>query len=156
MLTVAAKVDEVKTQTSEAVSPLAPEVVEALQAWRTQAIFTAPGDFAFASDCRTGKHPKAGGPRGDTAMLRHHIKPAAQRIGLGEVGWHTFRHTFPTVANQLGVRVKVAQALMRHDDAQTTMNLYTWAQEQDKREAVGVIAERMVQATKPPVLGTDG
>ena len=35
----------------------------------------------FASERRTRKHPHAGGPRGDTAILWYQIKPAARRAG---------------------------------------------------------------------------
>ena len=43
------RVDAVKTPTSEAPLPLAPELVQALLQWRSQASFTEPQDFVFAS-----------------------------------------------------------------------------------------------------------
>ena len=116
--------------------------------WRSEASFVGSTDFVFASDRRTRRHPNAGGPRGDSPILRYHLKPAAQRAGIGKIGWHTFRHTNATVLNQVGVRMKVAQELLRHADIQTTMNVYTSAMEQDKRKAVELVAQCLLK--KPP------
>ena len=49
--------------------------------------------------------------------------------------------------------MKVAQELLRHADIQTTMNIYTGAMEKDKREAVGLVAQRMLK--KPSTDLTD-
>jgi len=138
-------VDEVKTSTSEASLPLAPEVIDELSRWRSQASFTQPTDFMFASERSTRKHPHAGGPRGDGAILQYHLKPAARRAGIGEIGWHTFRHTNASVMDQEGIRMKVAQELLRHADIQTTMNVYTGAMEKDKQDAAFRMARRMLQ-----------
>lgn len=144
------RVDEVKTRTSCAALPLAPELVDMLLAWRSQASYIAPTDFVFASDRRTRRNPGGGGPRGDAAILEHQIKPAAERAGVGKVGWHTFRHSYATVMEQVGIRMKVAQELLRHADIQTTMNVYTGTVDQDKREAATLVAQRMLQKEKPP------
>ena len=138
------RVDAVKTPTSEAPLPLAPELVEALLQWRSQASFTEPEDFVFASERQTHQHPHGGGPRGDSVILKNHLKPAALRAGIGAIGWHTFRHTNATVLEQVGVRMKVAQEMLRHADIQTTMNVYTGAMETDKREAAQRVAQRML------------
>ncbi len=142
------RVDEVKTPTSLASLPLAPELVEMLLRWHSEASFIGYTDFVFASDRRTRRHPNAGGPRGDSPILRYHLKPAAQRAGIGKIGWHTFRHTNATVLDQVGVRMKVAQELLRHADIRTTMNVYTSAMEQDKRNAADLVAQRLLK--KPP------
>jgi len=139
------RVDEVKTPTSLAPLPLAPELVEILLRLRSEASFTGSTDFVFASDQRTSKHPNAGGPRGDSQILSCHLKPAAQRAGIGKIGWHTFRHTNATVLDQVGVRMKVAQELLRHADIQTTMNIYTSAMEQDKQKAADLVAQRLLK-----------
>jgi integrase len=70
--------------------------------------------------------------------------PAAERAGLGRIGWHTLRHTYATVLEQMGARMKVAQELLRHADIQTTMNIYTGAMEKDKREAANRVAEALL------------
>jgi len=63
------------------------------------------------------------------------FKPAAQRAGLGLIGWHTFRRTFSTLLRANGEDIKVQQELMRHADIRTTMNLYTQADSDQTRQA---------------------
>jgi integrase len=59
-------------------------------------------------------------------MLATQIKPAMKAANLGgNVGWHTFRHTYSSMFRQLGVDVKVQQELLRHADIRTMMNVYT-------------------------------
>ena len=86
----------------------------------------------------------------DPAQLRlqNFIKPAAQREGLGLIGWHTFRRTFSTLLRGNGEDIKVQQELMRHTDIRTTMNLYTQANSDQKRQAHGKIVQ-MVLAGPP-------
>jgi site-specific recombinase XerD len=69
-------------------------------------------------------------------MLANQIKPAVKAAELGEgIGWHTFRQTCPCMLRQLGVVVKVQQALLRHADISTTLNVYTQAVSEQKRSA---------------------
>lgn len=68
-----------------------------------------------------------------------------RRAGIGEIGWHTFRHTNASVMDQEGIRMKVAQELLRHADIQTTMNVYTGAMEKDKQDAAFRMARRMLK-----------
>jgi len=67
--------------------------------------------------------------------LEKHVKPAAITAGLGNVGWHTFRHTYSSMLRQLGVDLKVQQELLRHADVRTTLNVYTQAINEHKRAA---------------------
>ena len=70
-------------------------------------------------------------------VLKKAIRPALARSGItGKViGWHSFRHSLATNLRSLGVDVKVAQALLRHANSRTTMDLYTQAVSADKRSA---------------------
>ena len=56
------------------------------------------------------------------------------QLGTG-IGWHTFRHTYPTMLRHLRVDVKVQQELLRHADIHTTLNVYTQGVAEDLREA---------------------
>jgi len=51
------------------------------------------------------------------------------------IGWHSFRHSLATNLRSLGVDIKVAQELMRHSSCRTTLDVYTRAVDQQKREA---------------------
>jgi integrase len=67
------------------------------------------------------------------------------------VGWHTFRHSFSTMLIANGENVKVAQELMRHSNCRCTLEIYSQAQIQAKRDAqhrvIEMIAPRPHQAT---------
>jgi site-specific recombinase XerD len=81
-------------------------------------------------------------------MLATQIKPAAKTAELGgDVGWHTFRHTYSSMLRQLGVDVKVQQELLRHADIRTTLNVYTQAVSEQKRTAHSSVV-RMVLPVK--------
>ena len=75
-------------------------------------------------------------------MLPDHIKPAAKKAGIGNIGWHTFRHTYSTLLYTFGTKPAVQKELLRHADIETTLNIYTQAMTPDKREA----ASRVVSA----------
>jgi integrase len=68
-------------------------------------------------------------------VQQRHIGPAAERCGIGRIGWHTFRHTFRSLLDETGAPIKVQQELMRHADIRTTMNIYGKTMEKSKREA---------------------
>ena len=51
------------------------------------------------------------------------------------IGWHSFRQSLATNLRALGVDIKVAQELMRHSSCRTTLDVYTRAVDQQKREA---------------------
>jgi integrase len=121
-----------KTPKSEAVLPMAPEVVSALGSWLGQARYRSETDFVFAS--------ARGGPRDADKLREAVLQPAADRAELGKIGWHSLRHSFATALDVAGARMKVAQGLMRHASITTTMDVYTGTVERDKRETAGRVA----------------
>ena len=68
-------------------------------------------------------------------VQQRRIKPAARKATLGDIGWHTFRHTFSSLLRANGEDLKVQQELLRHADIRTTMNVYTQAMTEQKRQA---------------------
>jgi integrase len=56
-------------------------------------------------------------------VQQRQLAPAGIRCGIGRIGWHTFRHTFRSLLDETGARMKVQQELMRHADIRTTMNV---------------------------------
>lgn len=61
--------------------------------------------------------------------------PAGEKAGVGRIGWHSFRHSYSTLLNELGTDLKVQQALLRHAEIRTTMNVYTRAVPNRLRQA---------------------
>jgi len=120
-----------KTETSRKPVPLDSIPAVFLQEWRLSSCYATPEDWVFASDRRQGAMP----PWADTLLSRI-LKPAAKRAGISKrVGWHTFRHTYSTLLQASSNDVKVVQELMRHANVTTTMNIYTQAISDKKREA---------------------
>ena len=132
-------VDEVKTKYSKAGLPLSPSLAEMLLHLKAQSKFNKDDDWVFASWRTRGEKPLRA-----TSILENYIKPAAQRSGLGVIGWHTFRRTFSTLLRANGEDIKVQQELMRHADIRTTMNLYTQADSDQKRQAHGKIVDMVL------------
>jgi site-specific recombinase XerD len=78
--------------------------------------------------------------------MRYYIQPAARRAGIDKkIGWHTFRHTFSTLIKSLGVDAKVVQELLRHASFKTTMDGYTQALEEPKRQAQAALADLIMR-----------
>jgi site-specific recombinase XerD len=58
------------------------------------------------------------------------------RAGIKKlIGWHTFRHTYSSALIANGENVKVVQELMRHASSRFTLEVYTQAKTQVKRDA---------------------
>lgn len=132
------RLGETKTEASEKPIPLDANLAREILAHRARSVYTEPTDYVFAGD--TGK------PRWQETILADHIKPAAVKAGIaGKVGWHTLRHSYSTLLRALGTDVKVQQELLRHADISTTLNVYTQAVSEQKREAAGKVAQLLMQ-----------
>ena len=64
------------------------------------------------------------------------IRPVLEKLGVGWYGFHAFRRGLATNLNQMGVDLKVVQAILRHADFQTTMNHYVKAVPESARKAM--------------------
>lgn len=132
---VEGEVNPTKTEASESALPLDPGLAETLSAFKVTAAHVTDSDFVFASDL--------GRPRWPDSILADHLKPAAERAGIGKIGWHTFRHTYSTLLHALGTTPAVQKELLRHADIHTTLNIYTQAISADKREAATKVAQTL-------------
>ena len=125
---VRGEVNEVKTIASEKVLPLDPDLATILLEHKARATYKADTDYVFAN--------ASGGVRWPESFLADHIKPAAARAGIGNIGWHTFRHTYATLLAELDTKPAVQKELLRHANISTTMNVYTRAVQKSLRKAV--------------------
>jgi integrase len=124
------RIGKTKTDASCRPVPLHPLVLNALQ----HSSYAADLDFLFRSVRFKGTKPLS-----PDSILG---KKRSSRIGtelirvIGKsIGWHSFRHSLATNLRALGVDIKVAQELMRHSSCRTTLDVYTPAVDQQKREA---------------------
>jgi integrase len=78
-------VDEVKTEYSEDSLPLDPDLATVLLSWEQRCPESEVG-WMFPSSV-TGRCYHA------SPIQQDYIRPAGRKLGLGDIGWHTFRHT---------------------------------------------------------------
>ena len=77
------------------------------------------------------------------------LTPAAQKVGLSEIGWHTFRHTYRSLLDETGAPIGVQQKLMRHSNVATTMNVYGNATLRSKQQANSKVVQMVIPQAKP-------
>lgn len=134
----------VKTEASKKAVPLDDFMIEELLAWYNITPYKKPEDWVFASDS-----PRAGLKRGKqpywpSTIMRHFIQPAAKKLGIQNLNWHTFRHTYSTLLHANGEDPKVVQELLRHSSIKVTMDIYTQAVTATKRKAQSRVVELIV------------
>jgi integrase len=119
-----------KTEASQKPIPLDAYLAEALRTWREYTPYQKPDDWVFASPATFGKNPYWG-----QTLMRSFIRPAAVKIGIAHIGWHTFRHTYSTLLGATKADIKVMQELLRHASSRVTLDTYTQAVTIHKRRA---------------------
>ena len=124
-----------KTDASGHQIPVHPALAAALLARKEQ----QPHEFAWVF-----ANPKTGGPYSDATILTRYIKPTAARLGLGSIGWHTFRHSYKTWMASANVGPAQMRDLMRHADISTTMDTYGKTLTPELREANALVAGRLL------------
>ena len=133
-------IDQVKTEYSNDVVPLDPDLAMVLLRWKEKCPETVEG-WVFPNSL-TGR------PFHSSELQKNYLKPAGHDIGLNvNIGWHTFRHTYRSWLDETGAPMKVQQELMRHASIQTTMNVYGAAMLQSKREANSKVVRLALKAT---------
>ncbi len=132
---------DTKTECSRRPVPLHPLVLAALLEWKEESLYKADADFLFPSIRLNGEKPLS-----PDSLLKRSIRPALQRAGIvgKQIGWHNFRHSLATNLRAMGVDVKVAQELLRHANSRTTLDIYTRAVSQQKRDANTKLVEMLV------------
>ena len=134
---VQGEINLTKTPRSEDILPLDLALGELLKAHRLRSVHLEPTDFVFAG--------QSGRFRWSNQITKDYIKPAAARAGIrGPIGWPTFRHSYSTLLRALGTDIKVQQELLRHSNVAVTLNVYTEAISQQKREAAGKVAAELL------------
>jgi integrase len=134
-----------KTEASKKPVPMDPILAAELWAWKQHSSYTRPHDWVFASPRTKGKNPYW-----PDIILSRVVRPAVARAGIQkQVGWHTFRHSLSTMMIANGENVKVVQELMRHANCRCTLEIYSQARIQAKREA----QHRVIQMIVPRKYG---
>ena len=129
-----------KTEASRKPVPMDPILASELWAWRHDSLYGQPNDWVFASP-----HSRGRNPYWPDTLLSRVVRPAAARAGIQKhIGWHTFRHSFSTMLMANGENVKVVQELMRHANCRCTLEIYSQARLQAKRDAQHRVVEMII------------
>ena len=123
-------VGKCKTEASQKPVPLHDHLIRDLRNWRRRRTpYRAPESWVFASPQNRGKKPYWG-----QQLLRHHIRPVAQELGITKrIGRHAFHRTYSRLLRPTGAEFKVMQELMRHSTIRVTLDTYTQAVTSEKR-----------------------
>jgi integrase len=133
-------VGDCKTEASKRPVPIDPILAAELWTWKQHISYNQPHDWVFASPRTKGK-----APYWPDMLLSRVVRPALARAGIQKhVGWHTFRHSFSTMLIANGENVKVVQELMRHSNCGCTLEIYSQARLQAKRDAQHRVIEMIV------------
>ncbi len=112
-----------KTKASKAPVPMCEALAATLNELRQQTEYSKDDDFVFASPTLNGKQPLWG-----QNINANFVKPAAVESGLiaegARFGWHRFRHSLSTWANETTKDNTVSQTMLRHAKPDTTA-IYT-------------------------------
>jgi integrase len=129
-----------KTEASKKPVPMDPILAAELWAWKQGSSYNQPYDWVFASPRTKGKNPYW-----PDIILSCVVRPAVARAGIQKhVGWHTFRRSFSTILIANGENVKVVQELMRHSNCRCTLEIYSQARIQAKRDAQHRVIQMIV------------
>src|SRR5438128_302195 len=140
-------VNEPKTRKSKAPVPVVAPLARILDVYREQCGNPTSG-IMFAS--------LKGTPLNLNNVLNRTILPVLRNAGIEWHGWHAFRRGLATNLYRLGVADKTIQAILRHANVGTTMNIYVKTASADSTAAMKLLEAAMCANCAPdsvPVLG---
>jgi integrase len=109
---------DTKTEGSEEELPIHPDLYEVLEKWREEqtvdGVHTPVNGWLFGS-LITGR------PFWRGSLQKDHLIPAGRKIGIPNLGWHDFRHTYRAMMDEEKLTLEEQRVLMRHEDIRTTL-----------------------------------
>ncbi len=111
-------------------------LLEELAAWKAASRFKGPDDPVFAG--RTGR------PWDYQNYLRRKLKPAAEKLDMPWLSWHSFRHAVDSWGERVGMSLSERQAFMGHSDLTMTQK-YSHAQRNKVRAGLDRVADLVIE-----------
>jgi integrase len=105
-------VDDTKTPESEQELSMHDDLRLVLEAWREE---QKPINGWLFGNITTGR------PFWRDSLQADHLRPAGNRAGIDNLGWHDFRHTYRAMMRELNISLEEQKTLMRHADIKTTL-----------------------------------
>ena len=124
-----------KTDASGNEIPVHPKLCKILKVWKSKQ--EHEHSWVFASR-------KTGSPYSDATILNNYIKPAAVKLGIQGLGWHTLRHSYKSWMASAKISPAQMKDLMRHSDISTTMDVYGRTLTPEMRAANALVAGQLL------------
>jgi integrase len=128
---VEGRVSALKTEASAEELPLPDQVAQLLLGWRRLTPYREPNDWVFASPYTNGERPYWPGQ-----LMKSHIRPVAEKLGLGRIGWHSFRHSSNAWGKAAGLAAPALKGLLRDESDSMVNQVYGTMDIEAKREAM--------------------
>jgi integrase len=125
-----------KSEASNSFVALGSILAATLRAWKDASPYTADTDFVFPSRMKNGAVPLCA-----SVFVRNHLRKAAIAAGAKipdgyRFGLHNLRHSLSNwLVNKGHVDPKTVQEMLRHAKVQTTLDLYTQGDNDNKISA---------------------
>ncbi len=142
------KVGMPKSKASQAPVPMHSLLADFMSAWRKQTLYAQLTDWVFPSLKLSGRKPRAA-----NMLVEDYLRPAAVRTGIiGEgdpcrFGFHNLRHSLASFLVRSKIDPKTVQALLRHSDVKTTLQLYAHSVSADRMAAQGHVLHAILGGT---------
>jgi integrase len=126
-----------------------PLLAEFMQAWRTQTLYPQSENWVFPNLKLRGRKPRAA-----NMLVEDYLRPAAVKAGViaeGDpcrFGFHNLRHSLASFLVRSKTDPKTVQALLRHSDVKTTLQLYAHSVSADRMTAQGEMLQAIL-GSKP-------
>jgi integrase len=138
-----------KTRASAATIGVSPEVIARILRLKSLTVNVRAGRAkrqyklvkSDAPDALVFQSVKDGRPMNDQNILKRHLQPAAQKLGLPFVNWRCLRTSHTTWLVQAGADPKSIQAQLRHTRISTTMDIYAQIVPAAQRQAIEKLTE---------------
>src|SRR5215813_2298702 len=136
-----------KSKASQAPVPLHPLLAEFMWVMKQATPYSQPSDWVFASFRCKGKQPRVA-----NMLVEDHLRPAAVKAGVlteddpRRFGFHNLRHSLASFLVRSKTDPKTVQALLRHSDVKTTLQLYAHSVSEDRLAAQGQVLDAILQS----------
>src|SRR6516162_4886116 len=149
------KVGWPKSKASKGPVPLHPLLAEFMFRWKRKTPYSQPGDWVFPSFKLRGQQPRVA-----NMLVEDYLRPAAVKAGIlsshrddngrlvdddpRRFGFHNLRHSLASFLVRTRIDPKTVQALLRHADVKTTLQLYAHSVSEDRLAAQAQMLEAIL------------
>ena len=139
------KVGAPKSKALQAPVPMHLLLAEFMRAWQIRTPYPQPEDWVFPSFKLGGRKPRA-----VNMLVEDYLRPAAVKAGVitardpCRFGFPNLRHSLASFLVRTKTDPKTLQALLRHSDVKTTLQLYVHSVSADRMTAQGEVLQAIL------------